>query len=229
MPPFEGLAVVRNLCDNHAISEVSPRAGSPPPCFLTTANPPTVNQLYDVYDQMASNLTLNRHTLYALLTSRQLRRSQKRIGRRARLHLVAGYSGVSLAAKLGIKTGTTVVWLDGPDDLDPEMPPGVTISREDVRSADVVVAFFTEASVLETRIETLASIVFPAGSVWIAWPKKASRVDTDLSDNAVRAQALRRGLVDNKVCAVDATWSALRVVWRKELRNIAARSSKQRK
>jgi hypothetical protein len=80
------------------------------------------------------------------------------------------------------------------------------------------VAFFTRLTELEQTIGVLAAMTFPAGSLWVAWPKEASRVDTDLSDNHVRACALQRGLVDNKVCAVDETWSALRVVWRKELR-----------
>ena len=66
-------------------------------------------------------------------------------------------------------------------------------------------------------------MIFPAGGLWIAWPKKASGVSTDLSDHAVRAAALPRGLVDNKVCALDETWSALRLVWRREKRVGAAK------
>jgi len=65
---------------------------------------------------------------------------------------------------------------------------------------------------------TLALVMAPTGGLWIAWPKKSSGVATDLSDNAIRAAALPRGLVDNKVCALDATWSALRLVWRRENR-----------
>jgi hypothetical protein len=66
-------------------------------------------------------------------------------------------------------------------------------------------------------------MIFPGGSLWIAWPKKASGVASDLSDNAIRASALPRGLVDNKVCALDETWSALRLVWRREKRGAAAK------
>jgi hypothetical protein len=131
---------------------------------------------------------------------------------------VAGYSGTSLATKLGIKSATSLVLLDAPDDLELLLPDRVTVSRDRDRQADVVVAFFTRLAELEQTIGVLAAMIFPAGSVWVAWPKKASRVDTDLSDNHVRACALQRGLVDDKVCAVDETWSALRVVWRKELR-----------
>jgi len=112
----------------------------------------------------------------------------------------------------------SLVLLDAPDNLELPLPDKVTVSRDLDRQADVVVAFFTRLAALEEAIDAVASLIFPAGSLWVAWPKKASRVDTDLSDNHVRACALKRGLVDNKVCAVDETWSALRVVWRKELR-----------
>jgi hypothetical protein len=83
---------------------------------------------------------------------------------------------------------------------------------------DVAVAFFTSAAILEKRLDALAAMIFPAGGLWIAWPKKTSGIATDLGDNSVRAAALPRGLVDNKVCALDATWSALRLVWRRENR-----------
>jgi hypothetical protein len=81
-----------------------------------------------------------------------------------------------------------------------------------------VVAFFTKASALEKRLDALGVMIFPAGGLWIAWLKQASGVSADLSDNVVRAAALPRGLVDNKVCALDETWSALRLVWRRENR-----------
>ena len=86
-----------------------------------------------------------------------------------------------------------------------------------------MVAFFTSLETLEQRVERLGAMIFPAGGLWIAWPKKASGVGTDLSDNAVRAAALPLGLVDNKVCALDETWSALRLVWRRENRAEAAK------
>ncbi len=91
--------------------------------------------------------------------------------------------------------------------------------RRAVWAADVVLAFFTEAAELERRLDRLGAMVFPAGGLWIAWPKRTSGVATDLTDHAVRASALPRGLVvDDKVCAVDATWTGLRLVWRRELR-----------
>jgi hypothetical protein len=82
----------------------------------------------------------------------------------------------------------------------------------------VVVAFFTRRADYERRVEALGRVIFPAGGLWIAWPKRASGLATDMSDEVVRQVALPRGLVDNKVCAIDATWSGLRVVWRLERR-----------
>jgi len=131
---------------------------------------------------------------------------------------VAGYSGTPLAAKLGIKSGNLLLLLNAPDSLELLLPDGVTTDQALNQRPDVVLGFFTRLSELEQNIDALASAIFPAGSLWVAWPKKASHVETDLSDNHVRACALQRGLVDNKVCAVNETWSALRVVWRKELR-----------
>jgi hypothetical protein len=81
-----------------------------------------------------------------------------------------------------------------------------------------VVAFFTKAVDLEQRLDRLGAMVFPAGGLWIAWPKKASGGATDLTDKVIRALALPLGMVDNKVCAIDETWSGLRFVWRRENR-----------
>jgi hypothetical protein len=139
---------------------------------------------------------------------------------------VAGYSGTPLAAKLGIKSGDLLLLQNAPESLDLPLPDGVTTTKVPSQHADVVLAFFTRLGELEQKIDALASTIFPAGSLWIAWPKKASRVETDLSDNHVRACALQRGLVDNKVCAVDETWSALRVVWRKELRQTRPKTAR---
>jgi hypothetical protein len=104
-----------------------------------------------------------------------------------------------------------------------EIPPDVVVKRRAGGHVDVAVAFFTSAAMLEKRLDALGAMIFPAGGLWIAWPKKTSGVATDLGDNAVRAAALPRGLVDNKVCALDATWSALRLVWRRESRTAAAK------
>jgi hypothetical protein len=83
---------------------------------------------------------------------------------------------------------------------------------------DVVVLFVRRRSELRQRIDALARAVHPAGGLWIAWPKRASGVRTDMTEDAVRELALPRGLVDNKVCAIDSTWSGLRLVWRRENR-----------
>jgi hypothetical protein len=131
---------------------------------------------------------------------------------------VAGDSGPPLATKLGLTEGMRLALLDAPADLVLDLPPDVTVTRQARGRADVVLAFFTGRAKLARRIDALGQMVFPAGGVWIAWPKKASGVSTDMTDDAVRDVALRKGLVDNKVCAVDATWSALRLVWRRENR-----------
>jgi hypothetical protein len=133
---------------------------------------------------------------------------------------VAGYSGTPLAAKLGIKSGTTLALVNAPPDLDLTLPETVTVLGENYQRSDVVLAFFSSAGELDAQVDALGAVVFPSGSLWLAWPKKAARIGTDLSDQVVRTCALARGLVDNKVCAIDATWSGLRVVWRKELRSV---------
>jgi hypothetical protein len=125
----------------------------------------------------------------------------------------------SLAHKLGVGPDTTFSLVHAEPTFSLELPPSVLIRRRARGSADVVLAFFTRGARLESELDHLARMVFPSGSLWVAWPKRASGRPTDLSDHVVRAAALARGLVDNKVCAVDDTWSALRLVWRVELRN----------
>ena len=83
---------------------------------------------------------------------------------------------------------------------------------------DVIVTFVTARAELEADLPRLRAVMAPACGLWIAWPKRASRVPTDMSDDAVREIALPTGLVDNKVCAIDATWTALRLVIRRENR-----------
>ena len=87
-----------------------------------------------------------------------------------------------------------------------------------VGAADVLVFFTNEAGVLEANIERLGAAIEVDGALWIAWPKRASKVPTDMTENVVRDVALPLGLVDNKVAAIDETWSGLRLVWRRELR-----------
>jgi len=123
-----------------------------------------------------------------------------------------------LATKLGIRTGAVAALLGAPDDDFLEVTDGVRVKRRAAGSADVVLQFVTRAADLDRRIDHLAAIVHPAGGQWIAWPKRSSGVVTDMSDHVVRELSLARGLVDNKVCAVDPTWTALRIVWRLEQR-----------
>lgn len=133
----------------------------------------------------------------------------------------AGYSGTPLPKKLGIKDDHVVALLDEPDALRrilTPLPAGVRY-RTDLRSKpDVAVAFFTRRAAFERRIDALGRAVFPAASVWIAWPKKSSGVESDMTEDVVREVALPIGLVDVKVCAIDETWSGLKLMWRKELR-----------
>ncbi len=131
---------------------------------------------------------------------------------------MAGYSTTPLAAKLGVREGSTLALVHAPSDFELVTPASVTRKRSARGRADVVVAFYVRAAHCDREMEALSQMIFPAGSLWVAWPKRASGVDTDVSDHGVRARALAGGLVDNKVCAVDDTWTALRLVWRLENR-----------
>ena len=133
----------------------------------------------------------------------------------------AGYSGTPLAKKLGIRAGDTVTLLGAPEGFEDELdglPDGVQLRRRTGGSPEVVLLFTTKARELERRFPGLARSVWPDGSVWVAWPKRASGVATDLDENRLRDIGLPHGLVDNKVCAVNNVWSGLRFVWRKENR-----------
>jgi hypothetical protein len=134
---------------------------------------------------------------------------------------VAGYSETSLATKLGIKEGATLALLNAPPGLIAELPAGVVVKDHARGHADIVVAFFTERAELERRLRVFEKMIFPNGALWIVWPKRVSRVETNITDDVVREVALPRGLVDTKVCAVDETWSGLRFVWRRERRMVA--------
>ena len=133
----------------------------------------------------------------------------------------AGYSGTPLPKKLGIKPGHTVGLIDEPDRfreiLDP-LPKDVVFRTSARGRLDVIVAFFTARADYERRLASMSRAIFPDGGIWIAWPKRASKVPTDMTEDVVREVALPTGLVDNKVCAIDETWSGLRVVHRRELR-----------
>jgi hypothetical protein len=131
---------------------------------------------------------------------------------------MAGYSGTPLPKKLGIAEGSTLALVSAPPGVINGLPPDVTVRRQARGKADVVVAFFTERRDFECRIEALGRMIFPSGGLWVAWPKRSSGRTTTMDEHVVREVALPLGLVDNKVCAIDETWSGLRVVWRRERR-----------
>ena len=133
----------------------------------------------------------------------------------------AGYSGTPLPRKLGVRSGMVLAWLDAPEDFAAalgELPDGVERVGGLDGHVDLVVCFVTEREVLAERLEPLREAIRPAGMAWIAWPKRASRVPTTITEDVVRELALPLGLVDVKVCAIDAVWSGLKPVVRKELR-----------
>jgi len=128
----------------------------------------------------------------------------------------AGYSRTPTARKLGIKPSATVAVVGDEKFEIPDLPEGVTLRRDLRGSAalDVVLLLCARERTLARRFDACAARLAPAGGLWVCWPKKASGVPTDLSDDLVRSFGLDRGLVDNKVCALDDTWSALRFVIR---------------
>jgi hypothetical protein len=133
----------------------------------------------------------------------------------------AGYSGTPLAKKLGIKPEHTVAVINEPPEfrqLLADLPDGVTFRADVDGKPDVVVAFYTEQTKLESALDELADAVFPDRMIWLAWPKKTAKVETDLTGDVVRATVLATKLVDVKVCAISEVWSGLKVVWRKEAR-----------
>jgi hypothetical protein len=129
----------------------------------------------------------------------------------------AGYSGTPLERKLGFKPGMTAVFLDAPDGLALPLE-GVNVKRALRGHADIVLCFVTARRDLERRAARLRTAIAPDGMVWVCWPKRASKVPTDMTEDVVRDVLLATGLVDIKVAAVDETWSGLKLVVRKELR-----------
>jgi hypothetical protein len=130
---------------------------------------------------------------------------------------MAGYSGTPLPRKLGIKPGHTVAFLDAPRtfaDTLGDLPDGVRTRITARGPLDVIVFFTTERARLERRFPALLRALDPSGGLWIAWPKRAAKVPTDLDENVVREIGLATGVVDNKVAAIDAVWSGLRFVVR---------------
>ena len=130
---------------------------------------------------------------------------------------MAGYSGTPLPRKLGIKAGHRVAFPGAPagfDELLGELRGDVTVRLRVAGTLDVIVFFTTRRAELERRLPALRRAMDPAAGLWIAWPKRSSGVATDLTEATVRELGLANRLVDNKVCAIDETWSGLRLVIR---------------
>jgi hypothetical protein len=133
----------------------------------------------------------------------------------ARLLAMAGYSGTPLHRKLGIAPGNSVLLDGAPHEFTLDLPDGVHLSRRTgCGPYDVILCFCPDLARLRRRWVALHPLTGPAGALWIAWPKRASGIPTDLDENVVREHALAHGRVDVKVCAVDETWSGLKHVIR---------------
>jgi hypothetical protein len=129
----------------------------------------------------------------------------------------AGYSGKPLVQKLGIKEGVTVVLAGAPEAIEvllEPLPDGVTLRHGNRGHREMTIWFVTARGEFERRFDAVAKAV-GEGILWVAWPKRTSGVDTDLTENVIRDVCLPRGLVDTKVCAIDDTWSGLRLTRRR--------------
>lgn len=133
----------------------------------------------------------------------------------------AGYSGTPLAKKLGVKAAARLFVPNAPADypqLLAPLPPGVQFDARASAATDIAHVFVTRQQALQTQLVALRRTLRPDAMVWVSWPKKASKQPTDVTEDRIRDIALPLGFVDVKVCAVDAVWSGLKLVVRKELR-----------
>jgi hypothetical protein len=134
---------------------------------------------------------------------------------------MAGYSGTPLAAKLGIREQSEVVLIGAPEGyrefLQP-IPASVRFVAKPSTSSSIVQVFATRRAELAKALASYRKVLSPQAAVWVSWPKKSSRVATELTEDTVRELALPLGFVDIKVCAVNEVWSGLKLVVRKELR-----------
>jgi len=133
----------------------------------------------------------------------------------------AGYSGTPLSRKLGIKAGLRVSTPGAPPNyrkLLAPLPEGVEFQARVTKTTDVVHFFTASKAELAKNLVAWLKVLGPDAVIWVSWPKKTSKVATDITEDTIRAVALPMGLVDIKVCAVDETWSGLKLVLRKELR-----------
>ena len=132
-----------------------------------------------------------------------------------------GYSGTPLAKKLSLKDGHRTWWDGMPDNIRAEVRsevPALALLDMPDPPVDAAHLFVTQFAILDCKLRMLLPLMARDGFVWVSWPKQASKVPTDISEDVIRAVALPLGLVDVKVCAIDATWSGLKLVIRKELR-----------
>jgi hypothetical protein len=131
---------------------------------------------------------------------------------------MAGYSGTPLAQKLGIKAESLVALLGAPATFEPllaPLPPGVRFTNRAAGHPALVVWFASSRAQVDRRVADVSRLIVAGTGLWIAWPKRASGVTTDLTEDLVRAAGLAHGLVDYKVCAIDATWSGLKFARRR--------------
>jgi hypothetical protein len=135
-----------------------------------------------------------------------------------------GYSGTPLAKKLGIKEGFTIRLVNQPRnyfDLFTDLPGNVKLLKETNSNKDLIHYFTKRAADLHKDIVDLKNEIFPNGTIWISWPKKAAKIETDITEDVIRNIALANGLVDVKVCAVDEVWSGLKLVVPVKDRNVS--------
>ena len=145
-------------------------------------------------------------------------RARQLIGAAGGAVTTPGYSGRPQAAKLGLKPGQRVSLHQPPRGWTLADPPDGLAGPGQDGQADVIVAFFTEAGDIAAQIDELGRLIYPAGALWVAWPRRAAGHRSDITENFIRDQALPIGLVDVKVAAIDNDWSGLRLVWRVENR-----------
>jgi hypothetical protein len=135
--------------------------------------------------------------------------------------MTAGYSGTPLAKKLSLKDGLRTWWENMPDSVRAEIEGdglALNLLSAPVGPIEAAHVFTTSRAALEDAVRRLLPLLDPAGFLWISWPKRASKVPTDVTEDAIREIALPTGLVDVKVCAIDATWSGLKLMIRRERR-----------
>ena len=130
----------------------------------------------------------------------------------------AGYTGTPLARKLGVKDGQRSWRLAMPESVAAGIDATPLLLDQPEAGLEMAHVFTTRRVELEAELMRLRQLIDPAGVIWVSWPKKAAKVDTDITEDVIRAVALPMGFVDVKVCAVDTVWSGLKLMIRRELR-----------